>query len=156
MENLTIIMLHFRFAIGVSELQVLLFEYILVDKEDRKTTLLRGRLFDMWCSTLGGSKEGGDVFLTCGSTESPSTGCEGPSAEVDTLEQASLHCLQEAWEKKHLITEWRAFKILALSLLWWMEMSTTSSVVFCFHWAWSLPRLSLFGLSNKIMSLFPS
>ena len=47
-----------------------------IDKEDRKTALLRGRLFDMWHSTLGGSEGGEDVFLTCGSAESPSAGCE--------------------------------------------------------------------------------
>lgn len=101
MENLAIIMLNFHFAIGVSELQALLIEDTLVDKEDRKTALLRGRLFDMWHSTLGGSKEGGDVFLTCGSAESPSTGHEVPSAEVNTLEEASLHCLRKP-EKRNV------------------------------------------------------
>lgn len=53
-------------AIGGSDL---LIKNILVDNEDRKTALLRGRMFAMWHFTWDGSGEGGDVFLMCGSAE---------------------------------------------------------------------------------------
>lgn len=66
MDKFTIITLMLGFAIGGSDLFV---ENILIDNEDRKTALLRGRMFAMWHFTLGGSGEGGDVFLTCGSAE---------------------------------------------------------------------------------------
>lgn len=53
-------------AIGGSDSFI---ENILVDNEDRKTALLRSRMFAMWHFTLGGSEEEGDMFLTCGSAE---------------------------------------------------------------------------------------
>lgn len=66
MEKVTIITLMLGSAIGGSDLFI---ENILVDNEDRKTALLRSRMFAMWHFTLDGSEEGGDVFLTCGSAE---------------------------------------------------------------------------------------
>lgn len=66
MEKFTIITLMLGFAIGGSDLFI---KNILVDNEDRKRALLRGRMFAMCHFIWDGSEEGGDVFLTCGSAE---------------------------------------------------------------------------------------
>lgn len=136
MENFTIIMLnvwfcHWRFWV-IRRLLRLFIKDIRVDKEDRKPALLRGRLFDMWYSTSGGTEEVGDMFLTCGSAVSPSTGCTEALCRGE-LSGADLFALPSGGLREETFgAEWRAFKFLALSLLWWMEMSTIGSVVFVF------------------------
>lgn len=92
-EKFTIITLMLGFAIGRFDLFI---KNILIDNEDRKKALLRGRMFAMWHFTVDGSEEGGDVFLTCGSAE---WGCK----ELNAPEGAALHCLQEMWERNNLM-----------------------------------------------------
>lgn len=80
----------------IRKMLLLFLKNILVDNEDSKTALLRGRMFAMWHFTLDGREERGDVFLTCGSAE---WGCK----ELNAPEGACLHCLQETWEKNDLM-----------------------------------------------------
>lgn len=132
-------------AIGGSDLFI---ENILVDNEDRKTALLRSRMFAMWHFTLGGSEEEGDMFLTCGSAE---WGCKKPKA----AEGACLHCLQENWEKNI----WCTMKSLQVSRFFLIVMDGNiyhELSRYCFYWSRLLSCLSLFSLTNKIVSLFPS
>lgn len=145
---------HWRFSVIRRTLQLFI-DDILVDKEDRKPALLRGRLFDMWHSTLGGSEEGGYVFLTCGSAVT-FYWMQGGSLQSWMLWNR-LVCI--AFRKPEKRNIWCRMKSLQVSCSFLTVMNGNvyhPLSRFCFHWAWSLLCLSLFSLTNKIVSLFPS